>query len=203
MRADKKESHQVAIGYGLEIKGYLPNAIELKKRLKNLEDYGFSKPEIIGMVRRSPTIIGFTAERTNKSLQNLEDYGFSKPEIIGMVRRSPTIIEFTAERTNGLLQNLENYGFTKEEIREMVRKLPPILGYTAERTGKLIKWFRFHRIEINLVKKPFCLIFSLKTLEARRKELEKIGFDYQKKPYPLFWSKREWEEFIAKFGLKF
>jgi len=49
----------VAKEYGLEEieERYLPSLEELKKRLENLEKYGFSKEEIIAMVRKLPLLL--------------------------------------------------------------------------------------------------------------------------------------------------
>ena len=233
MRAERE---QAAISYGLEVKvkEYLPNAAELNKRLKNLEDYGFNREDIIKIIRKCPNILDCTAERTahllqnfeeygfgkegtirmvkkfpvilsyagkrtNDILLNLERYGFAKAEIVKMVRNSPAILICTSKRTNSKILNLERYGFIKEEIIVMVRRVPALFSWSAERTGKLIEWFLFYRIEINLVERPEKLIFSLNTLEARRKYLEEIGFDYQKTPYALF---RGRKRFFLKFGIE-
>ena len=175
-------------------------AERINKLLRNLEKYGFSKEQVIKIVVKQPAILNYTAERINKLLRNLEKYGFSKEQVIKIVVKQPAILNYTAERINKLLRNLEKYGFSKEQVIKMVVELPTILGYTAERTGNSIEWFRFHRIEVDLVKKPFYLISGLKTLEDRRQKLEALEFDYQRKFYPLFYSKKRWEKFLAKIS---
>ena len=162
---------------------------EVEKRQIMARDWGLKEIE----KRYLPTL-----EELRKRLKNLQTCGFSKEEIIKMARRLPLILGYTAERTNGLLRNLEEYGFSKEEIIKMARRLPSILCCTAERTRNLIEWFDFHQIDIDFTKKPFCLIFSAQTLEARRRELETLGFNYQLNPFPLFYNKNMWEKFLNR-----
>lgn len=104
----------------------------------------------------------------------------------------------TSEELRKRLTNLEQYGFSRQEIITMIRRSPHLLGHTAERTRKLIEWFRFHQIEIDIAQKPFCLIFALQTLEMRRVQLEELGWDYQQNPGPLFYSKKRWENFLKR-----
>ena len=161
-------------------------------------DYGFTKDQVIKMAHKTPSILACTIERTNDILDNLTDYGFTKPQVIKMAHLMPPILACTIERTNDILDNLTDYGFTKPQIIKMVYKMPPILGCSIKRTSKQIEWFRHHKILVDLVENPFRLIMSIKTLEARRQELEKLDFDYIQNDKVLFKKKETWENFIVK-----
>jgi len=168
--------------------------------LKNLQEYGFTKNQLIKMAASLTSLLSYTAERTNGLLKNLQKYGFTKNQVIKMAAVFPSLLSYTAERTNGLLKNLQEYGFTKNQVIKMEVKLPSLLGYTAERTGKHIEWLRHHKIEVDLVEKPFYLITSVKTLETRRKMLKRIGFDYTRYPNPLFCGKKRWQGIFDKLS---
>jgi hypothetical protein len=78
--------------------------------LTNLETYGFSRDEVRAMVRKLPSILSCTAERTNALLANLETCGFSRDEIRAMVRKLPSILGCTAERTKSIVRTLQEQG---------------------------------------------------------------------------------------------
>lgn len=126
---------------------------------------------------------------------NLKRYGFSADEVRKIVMKFPAVLACTAERTNVLLGNLERYGFSADNVRGIVMKFPAMLGYTAERTNEVMRWHDKHGISWE--DKPYRLIFSTATLEERSCFLASIRHDCRKNAAPLFYSKKQWEAFVA------
>jgi hypothetical protein len=96
------------------------------------------------------------------------------------------------------LKGIEQCGFSKSQVIEMSKKSPRILGLTVERINKVIDWINLHEIKIDFNKRPHILLFSVNTLEKRRKKLEEIGFNYKTKPDPLTYGTKTWERFLNK-----
>jgi hypothetical protein len=133
----------------------------------------------------------------SKRLQNLKEYGFSKEDISLIVKRFPQVLGCKAERTKKVLLEMEKL-FCKQQVIEMIRTQPQILGLTVERISEVIDWLNRNQIKIDINTKPSILLFSVKTLEERRKKLEEIGFNYKTKPDPLTYGTKTWERFLNK-----
>jgi len=83
-------------------------------RLKNLENYGFSKEEIISIVNKLPPTLSYAEDSINSKLKNLEK------------RRTMLAGKLVAE-------------WNKEEVKSNVCRLSVLLGYNEESLDRKFK----------------------------------------------------------------
>ncbi len=92
---------------------FLPPVDTMEGSLDKLENRGIAREQVNGMVVKQPSILGYTAERTNALLDNLENRGIAREQVNGMVVKLPSILSCTAGHTNALLDNLETRGIPR------------------------------------------------------------------------------------------
>ena len=121
------------------IYGYSKDSI--KEKILGLEKLGFSREDIIKMLKFLPPIFGYSMDNINKKLTDLEELGYSREDIIDMIKAFPTIMGYSIDNIKKKFDDLEKIGFSEDEIISMTKSLPALLGLSIENIKEKIEFY--------------------------------------------------------------
>ena len=113
-----------------------PNTLAINDRIDDSFNYlyslGYSKEDIMDIVKRSPSILNHSINYINKRFDYFKSIGMNEDEALRALKRAPTLIAFSNEALDKKIDNLVKIGFNIQDVYSILRVNPSILAYTEE-----------------------------------------------------------------------
>ena len=78
----------------------------MKQKIKDIQNLGYTKEEVIKMTKTQPMICGLNIETIYQKFKDIEDLGYTKEEVLKITKTFPTIYSLSSET---IKQKIEFY----------------------------------------------------------------------------------------------
>lgn len=89
--------------YGYSIKS-------MKQKIKDMEELGYSRKEVIEITKALPTIFGLSIENIKQTIKEVEALGYSREEVIKMTIGLPSILGLSIENIKQKIEFYDSIG---------------------------------------------------------------------------------------------
>ena len=97
-----------------------PNVLAFKNKVDESFNYflslGYTKEEVIGMVKKSPTLLSRSSNYIKNRLDLYKSFGMSEEDALKVFKRTPTLLLFTNDTLYNKINDLIDIGFISRWI---------------------------------------------------------------------------------------
>ena len=82
----------------------------LKQKIEDMENLGYSREEVIKMTKGLPSIFGYSIENLKQKIEDMENLGYSRAEVIKMTKGLPSIYGLSIENMRQKIEFYDSIG---------------------------------------------------------------------------------------------
>ena len=164
---DKILSSTIIIGLKTEF--LYKKIVEISTFLMSL---GYSKKQIIKMMKSHPRLLCLTVDNLNKKISDLIENDYNISLIIKMTSKCPQIYSLSIDNIENKTNQIMELGYRREEVLEMVRIYPTIYTFTISNMKKKLNELTslgYSYEKIIIMTKKFPQLYSLNIDNIREK----------------------------------
>ena len=171
------------------------NLETMENKIKDVESLGFTRNEVINMIKKFPGLFSLSQENRQSKINDLIELGYTNIEVKNMLKIMPSLFSLTIDNIKQKIYDVINLGYTKEEVIDMTVEFPQALTLSIENLKPKIEFFNSIGLHDLIIVSPIRLIQSISLSYARYNFLNDNGIEVNMENYRiLFLGKSAFEK---------